>query len=74
MDVILLKPLQEVLAPYLELRKAMLEIDGVALLVAAVIGALLGRSATRPIGELVRAAQRIQRGHYETAVDRRRRG
>jgi diguanylate cyclase (GGDEF)-like protein len=68
-DVILLKPLQEVLAPYLELRKAMLEIDGVALLVAAVIGALLGRSASRPIGELVRAAQRIQRGHYETTVD-----
>jgi diguanylate cyclase (GGDEF)-like protein len=68
-DVILLKPLQEVLAPYLDLRKAMLVIDGVALLVAAVIGALLGRSASRPIGELVRAAQRIQRGHYETAVD-----
>jgi diguanylate cyclase (GGDEF)-like protein len=37
--------------------------------VAAVIGALLGRSASRPIGELVRAAQRIQRGHYETTVD-----
>jgi diguanylate cyclase (GGDEF)-like protein len=67
-DVILLKPLQEVLAPYLELRKAMLEIDGVALLVAAVIGALLGRSASRPIGELMRAAQRIDRGEYETAV------
>jgi diguanylate cyclase (GGDEF)-like protein len=68
-DVILLKPLQEVLAPYRDLRNAMLVIDGVALLVAAVIGALLGRSASRPIGELVRAAQRIQRGHYETAVD-----
>jgi diguanylate cyclase (GGDEF)-like protein len=68
-DVILLQPLQDVLAPYRELRDAMLVIDGVALLVAAVIGALLGRSATRPIGELVRAAQRIQRGHYETAVD-----
>jgi diguanylate cyclase (GGDEF)-like protein len=67
-DVILLKPLPEVLAPYLELRKAMLEIDGVALLVAAVIGALLGRSASRPIGELMRAAQRIDRGQYETAV------
>ncbi|MBV8910019.1 MAG: GGDEF domain-containing protein, partial [Gammaproteobacteria bacterium] len=32
------------------------------------IGAVLGRSATRPIGELVRAAQRIERGHYGTAV------
>jgi diguanylate cyclase (GGDEF)-like protein len=68
-DVILLKPLRDVLTPYRELRDAMLLIDGLALLVAAVIGAVLGRSATRPIGELVRAAQRIQRGHYDTAVD-----
>jgi diguanylate cyclase (GGDEF)-like protein len=68
-DVILLKPLQDVLAPYRELRDAMLLIDGLALLVAAAIGAVLGRSATRPIGELVLAARRIERGQYETAVD-----
>jgi diguanylate cyclase (GGDEF)-like protein len=68
-DVILLKPLEDVLAPYRELRDAMLLIDGVALLLAAVIGAVLGRSATRPIGELVLAAQRIERGQYGTAVD-----
>jgi diguanylate cyclase len=67
-EVILLKPLQDVLAPYRDLRDAMLIIDGVALLLAAVIGAVLGRSASRPIGELVRAAQRIQRGQYDTAV------
>jgi len=67
-DLVLLKPLQDVLAPYRDLRDAMLLIDGVALLLAAVIGAVLGRSATRPIGELVRAAQRIERGQYETAV------
>ncbi|HEY1874925.1 MAG TPA: EAL domain-containing protein [Steroidobacteraceae bacterium] len=68
-DVILLEPLQNVLAPYREQRDAMLLIDGVALLVAALIGAVLGRSATRPIGELVLAARRIERGQYETAVD-----
>src|SRR5215469_3329689 len=68
-DLILLKPLRDVLAPYRELRDAMLLIDGLALLVAAVIGAVLGRSATRPIGELVLAARRIERGQYETAVD-----
>jgi diguanylate cyclase (GGDEF)-like protein len=68
-DVILLKPVEDVLAPYRELRDAMLVIDGVALLVAAAIGAVLGRSATRPIGELVLAARRIERGQYETAVD-----
>ncbi len=67
-DVVLLEPLDEVYAPYRELRDAMLLIDGVALALAALIGAVLGRSATRPIGELVRAAQRIEKGHYQTAV------
>ena len=67
-DVILLKPLQEVLAPYTDLRHSMLLIDGIALILAALIGAVLGRSATRPIGELVRAARRIEKGQYETAV------
>jgi diguanylate cyclase len=67
-EVTLLKPLREVLAPYRELRSAMLLIDGIALLLAAVVGAVLGRSAARPIGELARAAQRIQQGRYETAV------
>jgi diguanylate cyclase (GGDEF)-like protein len=67
-DVLLLKPLREVLAPYQELRNAMLLIDGAALVLAAVLGAVLGRGATRPIGELVQAAQRIERGEYQTAV------
>jgi diguanylate cyclase (GGDEF)-like protein len=67
-DVILLEPLDEVYAPYRELRDAMLLIDGVALVLAALIGAVLGRSAARPIGELVRAAQRIEKGQYQTAV------
>jgi diguanylate cyclase (GGDEF)-like protein len=68
-DVRLLKPQREVLAPYRELRDAMLAIDGIALLMAALVGAVLGRTAARPIGELARAAQRIQQGHYETAVN-----
>jgi diguanylate cyclase len=67
-DVRLLKPQHEVLAPYRELRDAMLAIDGIALLMAALVGAVLGRTAARPIGELARAAQRIQQGQYETAV------
>jgi diguanylate cyclase (GGDEF)-like protein len=68
-DLVLLKPLEDVLAPYRELRDDMLLIDTVALLFAALVGAVLGRSATRPIGELVRAAQRIERGQYGTAVN-----
>jgi diguanylate cyclase (GGDEF)-like protein len=68
-EVRLLKLQSEVLEPFNQLRNAMLEIDGVALLMAALVGAILGRGATRPIGELARAAQRIQKGQYETAVD-----
>jgi diguanylate cyclase (GGDEF)-like protein len=67
-DLVLLKPLRDVLAPYRELRNDMLLIDTVALVVAALVGAVLGRSATRPIGELVRAARRIERGQYGTDV------
>src|SRR5207253_405880 len=67
-DLILLKPLQDVLAPYRDLRDRMLLIDGIALILAALIGAVLGRSATRPIGELVQAARRIEKGQYETVV------
>src|SRR5947208_6571931 len=67
-DLILLKPLPEVLAPYRDLRDAMLLIDGIALVLAALIGAVLGRSATRPIGGLMRAARRIEQGAYEAAV------
>jgi len=67
-ELILLKPLADVFAPYRELRDDMLTIDGLALLLAAIVGAVLGRSATRPVGELVRAAQRIERGEYQTAV------
>ena len=68
-DVIVQKPMQQVLAPYRDVRDALLVIDGIALAFAAIIGAFLGRSATRPIGELVVAAQRIQSGHYNTAVE-----
>jgi diguanylate cyclase (GGDEF)-like protein len=67
-DVVVQKPMHEVLAPYRDVRDGLLLIDGIALVLAAIIGTLLGRSATRPIGELVRAAERIQEGRYDTAV------
>jgi diguanylate cyclase (GGDEF)-like protein len=67
-DVVVQKPMHEVMAPYRDVRDALLLIDGIALVLAAIIGSLLGRSATRPIGELVRAAERIQEGRYDTAV------
>ena len=67
-QAILQKPMAAVLAPYRELRNSLLLIDGFTIVLAAVIGVVLGRSATRPLGELVRAAQRIERGRYDTAV------
>jgi diguanylate cyclase (GGDEF)-like protein len=67
-DVVVQKSMHEVLAPYRDVRNALLLIDGIALALAAIIGTLLGRSATRPIGELVLAAERIQEGRYDTAV------
>jgi diguanylate cyclase (GGDEF)-like protein len=68
-DVMLLKPMREVLTPYQDVRDALLVIDGIALVLAALVGTLLGRSAARPIGELVLAARRIQQGQYGTAVE-----
>jgi len=67
-EAILQKPMAAVLAPYQELRNSLLLIDGAAIVLAAVIGMFLGRGATRPLGELVLAAERIQHGRYDTAV------
>src|SRR5205807_4501815 len=39
-----------------------------ALILAALIGAVLGRSAARPTGELVQAARRIEKGQDEAVV------
>ncbi len=68
-EAILQKPMAAVLAPYRELRDSLLLIDGVAIVLAAVVGMFLGRSASRPLRELVQAAQRIQHGRYDRAVD-----
>lgn len=67
-DVILQKPMHEVLAPYRDVRDALLWIGGVALALAVVVGLRLGRAASNPIGQLVHAARRIQDGQYDTAV------
>jgi diguanylate cyclase (GGDEF)-like protein len=67
-DVWVHQPMHEVLAPYRDLRDAMLLIGTVALLLAAGIGMWAGRSASRPIAELVRAARRIEEGRYGRPV------
>jgi diguanylate cyclase (GGDEF)-like protein len=69
--VVLQKPMREVLEPYRQVRNALLVIGGLAFLLAAAVALLLGRGATRPLRELVRAARRIQSGAYDTAVEAR---
>jgi diguanylate cyclase (GGDEF)-like protein len=66
--LVLQKPTREVLAPFLTVRNAMLVVSGTALLVAIVVAVLLGRSATRPIGNLVAAARRIEGGQYREPI------
>ncbi|HEY6457737.1 MAG TPA: EAL domain-containing protein [Steroidobacteraceae bacterium] len=67
--VVLQQPMVDVMAPYRTQRDALAAIGGIALVAAIAIALLLGRGATRPIGELVRAARRIQAGAYDEAVD-----
>ena len=69
--VLLQKPMDEVLAPYRNQRNALLAIGLIALLLAASISLLLGRSAARPIGDLMNAARRIQAGTYGVTVEAR---
>jgi diguanylate cyclase len=67
--VVLQKPMDQVLASYRSQRNALAAIGGLALVAAVAISLLLSRGAIRPIGELVRAARRIQAGTYDKAVD-----
>ena len=67
--VVLHKPMELVLAPYYDLRSALFWICGVALAFAGLIGWWLGRGASQPIAELVRAARRIQEGTYDRTVE-----
>ncbi|HTC51423.1 MAG TPA: EAL domain-containing protein [Steroidobacteraceae bacterium] len=67
--VVLQQPMAEVMAPYRSQRNALAAIGGIALGAALGIALLLSRGATRPIRELVRAAQRIQAGTYDKTVD-----
>lgn len=67
-DVVVLRSMHEVLAPYRDVRDAMLVIGSIALLLAAGIGLLAGRNVSRPIAAFLQAARRIEEGHYDHAV------
>ena len=68
-DVALMKPMDEVLAPYRQLAANLGLIFGATLLASVIAAVLLGRSAARPVQQLSRGAQRVAEGDYSTQVE-----
>jgi diguanylate cyclase (GGDEF)-like protein len=67
-DVVVMRPMHEVLAPYRDVRDAMLALGTLAVLMAAGIGLLAGRNVSRPVAALLEAARRIEEGRYDHPV------
>ncbi|MEQ1856736.1 MAG: adenylate/guanylate cyclase domain-containing protein [Longimicrobiales bacterium] len=61
-------PLDEVLAPFERIERALLLGGGGALLLSALLGAALSRSLTRPVKALVAATGRVAKGDYGAEV------
>jgi diguanylate cyclase (GGDEF)-like protein len=70
LTVVLQRSLTGALRPYAQLRGSIVAIGLVILGLASVLAALLARSATRPVDELTRAAERLEAGDYESEVPR----
>jgi class 3 adenylate cyclase len=62
-------PLDGVFAPFARIRRALVLGGGGALLLAAVVGAWLSRSLTRPMRSLVEATGRVAEGDYSAEVE-----
>jgi len=65
----LVKSEREIMAPYRRVRDSILAIDGVALMLAGMLGAFYGQSASRSLGELIRGARRVRGGHYDIPME-----
>jgi EAL domain-containing protein (putative c-di-GMP-specific phosphodiesterase class I)/GGDEF domain-containing protein len=68
LDLALLKPMQEVMAPYWHLALNLGLIIGVTLAAAIVAGIYLGGSAARPVQQLAAGAARVAAGDYSVPV------
>ncbi len=68
LTLVLQRSLAGVLRPYQQLRNSILAIGLVILAIASVLAALLASSATRPVDELTRAAERLEAGDYDAEV------
>jgi diguanylate cyclase (GGDEF)-like protein len=62
------RSLSSALRPYNEIRNSILMFGGLLLAVATLLAVWLARSATRPVEDLTRAAQRLEAGDYEVEV------
>jgi len=62
--LVVLRSQEGAMAPFRQMRLALLLIGGAALVAAIVVAALAARGAIRPLGVLVNAARQIQRGIY----------
>ncbi len=67
-DLVVQRPLEEVMASYHKIRDALLTIGAAALAGAILLAQLIGRSAARPVEALALAAQRIEAGRYDRPV------
>jgi predicted signal transduction protein with EAL and GGDEF domain len=69
LDLALLKPMREVMAPYRLLAMNLGLIIGVTLAAAVLAGIYLGRSAARPVQQLAASAARVAAGDYSSRVE-----
>ena len=67
--LILQTSLADILRPFDDLRTAILGITVLALLLAVPLALMLARGASRPLDQLVEAAQRIEGGNYAVPVE-----
>jgi diguanylate cyclase (GGDEF)-like protein len=69
LDVALLKPMEEVMAPFHQLAWNLVAIIGITLAAAVTAGIYLGRSAARPVQRLAAGAARVAAGDYSQSVE-----
>jgi diguanylate cyclase (GGDEF)-like protein len=68
-ELVVQRSLAEAMTDFRQMRLALLLIGGAALLGAIFVAWVAGRSAVRPLGQLVEAARRVEAGDYQQGVD-----
>jgi len=68
LTLVLQRSLVSALRPYDDVRNSMFAIGALLLAIASILAVLLARSATKPIEELTKAAERLEAGDYSVEV------